>query len=194
MRTTALFVELLVVGSQTLVCIILGLVLLYDVSKVFDLLKVVESWIILISLITTALIYTAGIIIERIGGMLCPIKNIKLVIEKFNFLRKLAEKHGVNSIREFRFYENKGVETAEYTLTRIRIIRATIINYSIAYFLLLTSILFSTSRIVQAQISFFWISFAYVIGIILLTIVLIALTMSYMGIEKILEPTDVKEK
>jgi amino acid permease len=120
MSTTSLFVEILVVGIQTLVWLVLLIHAQWDLKPFLDMLKEYKEYAALITTLLLALAYVLGIFIDRIADSLC------------RWLRYSSDQllpESVGKIRLRIMKESEGMaKFLDYQRSRLRIARATVFN------------------------------------------------------------------
>lgn len=183
MKTTALFIEYLVVGSQAAVWLGLVLVLAVDATTIAEATTAVGSWSFLLSVVSIGILYTVGIIIERVAGAVLPIKTGFFLIGKVPWIVG-KENLARDERRKLSRAQGKLSEDLEYELSRIRIIRASILNVLIAYCLVVALVLKYASSVVEL-IVFFSIVLVAVLAVLFLTLVILLIaykvSLEYVG-------------
>ena len=164
MSTTAIFVELLIIGIQAAVWIILLCQALFPGKVEMSALENYEEWAALFTVIIFALCYTVGMIIDRIAD-----KIFSIIINFFSFVKILnceffkilfGSKENGTPIMQVTIKEQKAVEYFAYIRSRMRIMRSTTLN------ILITTLVIVPFAL-EKGISLFIINFIFSIGLIL---------------------------
>jgi hypothetical protein len=134
MSTTSLFVEILVVGIQTLVWLVLLIHARWDVKLFLDMLKEYKDYAALITTLLLAFAYVIGIFVDRIADSFCRWL-------RYSGDHSLPESVGKARLRIMK--ESEGMaKFLDYQRSRLRIARATVFNIFI--------------MIIMVSISMFW--------------------------------------
>lgn len=174
MSTTALFAELFVVGTQ--VSIWIAFVLYYVVGP--ETLKPyatdLEAWSFLVTAIAFGIVYTVGVVFERVAGVLLPIKGTTVLLKRVRWIARKAEWIRPE-IPKLRFHEGTLGTDLEYTLSRIRIVRSALLNLAIIVSVFALLWLFNVISLQRP----FW---AILLAVVLMSVcsaTLVALLISY---------------
>ena len=132
MSTTALFVEYLVVGGQSVVWIGLALCCFFGTGWISGCADIADKWGVMIALLGSGILYTSGIVIERLSGAIAPLAFSIRLLDKVLWLRRfrsLARDRRTELIRQ----QGRVTESLEYGLSRIRVVRAGMANLVLTY-------------------------------------------------------------
>ena len=156
MSTTLLFVELLIIGIQSCVWILLIFLNIYGLSwfKAFFALNI-KDWQSIILLISLAFVYTLGVVVDRIADILFSRWNEKI---KKNVFSSAWDKLGVMRFAVTK--ENEKLDRQlEYTRSRMRIARGSVLNIGLSTFFLTIFIVF------RSQATNKWIHLLSILGV-----------------------------
>lgn len=192
MSTTLLFVELLIAGFQVLVWFLILILTVFGYEWVFSIQKQNwGNWQILISATLLALVYVFGILFDRLAD---------LIFSKWErpLAYKLFPKRAPETFAVIRFQIAKGNDylsnQLEYTRSRMRIARASSLNFAITTIL---ALLFVATRLQSIPDQGKLLLFIALTGIFLTAMATITwynLVRSYFGFIKANDPQQRKQK
>ncbi len=128
MSTTSVFAELLIVGIQTSVWIILLIFSFVGYDWATTLLPKMKDWAILTTIIVVAIWYTLGIIIDRLANAFFVVFNPKDILLRGRWIRRKAAQGTSDARMLILAKEGQLFNFFEYMRSRIRIMRATVFN------------------------------------------------------------------
>jgi len=145
MSTTLLFVELLIAGTQVVIWFVLLILTIFDYKWTSNLsIQGVSDWQVLITATVLAFVYVLGILFDRLAD---------LIFSKWD--RSIAYKRFPDAPHTFaviRFQLSKDNEYLnhqfEYTRSRLRIARASSLNFAITT---IVALMFVATRLQDAQ-------------------------------------------
>lgn len=144
MSTTAIFVEILIIGIQSVIWMslfVLGVVG-YDWIRTtyIDL----DGWTNLVVVVLLALFYTLGIIIDRLADLFFMLIQPKKLLLKGKLLQRMFQQAQSDARMEVLLQERRAIEFLGYARSRIRIVRATLLNL---FFGIVAALFFILKRI-----------------------------------------------
>ena len=145
MSTTAILVEILIVGLQACLWLSFIILTIFGFDWVAPLMKVVKGWEPLLSIFILGICYTIGIVIDRVADCLFLIINPQNFLMKSNWIKKHAEVAHGDPRMEVLSCENKATDFLENIRSRVRIARATVLNTIFVTFFCLLFLLVQTS-------------------------------------------------
>lgn len=170
MNTTAIFIEVLIIGIQGFVWILLALLginVIHIKSINFETLKDCPTIIIPLFF---SFCYTVGIIIDRVADGLCIFFSPERNLFRISFFKRLKNKaiSGNNNltILKIQIKEDKLSEYFSYIKSRLRILRGTTLNiflitiFSVVYFLSKEASVFSISKQILYSVGISFLGFA----------------------------------
>jgi hypothetical protein len=128
MSTTLLFVELLIAGVQVVVWFSLLVFSVFGYEWVSNIQsQALSDWEVLVSITVLAFVYVLGILFDRLADLIFSKWDRKIAIEMFP--------HAPHTFAVIRFQISKGNDYLnhqfEYTRSRLRIARASALNFAI---------------------------------------------------------------
>ncbi len=145
MATTAVFIEILLVGIQAVIWMLMLLLIVVGPAEAKDLpWDDIESWAALLSFAIAGMAYAAGVIVDRladslftlvIGPIVCGDERKKWLKKSKNFWSKNAEKDDTVGNGEKRLlvrqYGGDMTTFLDYVRSRLRIARSTALNLAL---------------------------------------------------------------
>ena len=128
MSSTAMFVEILIIGIQTAIGITICLITCCGSTWISEILIHVKNWESLITIILLAIIYTVGIIVDRIGDSFFLFVNPKRILQKNLWIQQWIEQAHTDIRIKILAQEGQVSTLIDYIRSRIRILRATSLN------------------------------------------------------------------
>ena len=174
MGTTALFVEVIIIGVQGITWVTLIMFSIFGYSWTIPLETALKDWAALTTITLMSVIYTFGIIIDRFFNAFTHIFNPSKLILSIPWVKGKAkdalDKENMPLIYQL---ECTLALNQTYLATRLRIARATLFNCLIIF---LASIFFWFTRIFRSNCLFQWkiLGFIFLFGVSLLILVLVA--------------------
>lgn len=143
MNTTAIFVELLVIGIQAAIWVVLFAVSVDKDLPKMDISARLHDWEGLVAVGVFAACYSLGILVDRLADVFFLLTRPNLFIRNSPRLRRVHAKIGKSksdvASLELAFHEGKASEYFEYFKARSRITRALTLN---AFFITVASLTF----------------------------------------------------
>jgi hypothetical protein len=181
MSTTLLFVELLIAGTQVVIWFVLLILTIFDYKWISSFsAQGISDWQILVTATVLAFVYVLGILFDRLAD---------LIFSKWD--RSIAYKRFPNAPHTFaviRFQLSKDNEYLnhqfEYTRSRLRIARASSLNFAITT---IVALIFVATRLQGAQDYAKLLIFIALTGICLTSLAILTwyyLVRSYFGLIK----------
>jgi hypothetical protein len=149
MNTTAIFVEILVIGMQAIIWIVLLVLSLVGYDWLSAIPVNLDKWSVFVTILLIAYCYTLGIIVDRLAdGLFILTKKFMLVkprnlLLRINRVRQTFEESAQDHRMETLASEGGATVFLEYIRSRLRILRATVLNL---FLITITSLLFISSR------------------------------------------------
>ncbi|HUU40651.1 MAG TPA: hypothetical protein VMW42_06915 [Desulfatiglandales bacterium] len=134
MSTTALFFEILIIGIQALIWILLFVLAFVGPVSLGKTIQMMEPWQMPLSVALMAAAYTVGLILDRLAdACFMAMKPLLYSKPKAVLLRSLwvqdrVENAGLDERMKVLSHEGRSVEFLEYIRSRLRIVRATFLN------------------------------------------------------------------
>ncbi|MCP4374497.1 MAG: hypothetical protein GY797_41305 [Deltaproteobacteria bacterium] len=128
MSTTAILVEILIVGLQTCLWLTLIIVVFFGYDWIVPTAKAVKGWESLLSIFILGICYTIGVVFDRVADCVFIILKPHKILMKSNWIRKHAEVAHSDPRMEVLNSENKAVDFLENIRSRVRIARSTALN------------------------------------------------------------------
>jgi len=120
MSTTSLFVEILIIGLQALIWLVLLVGVGWDLDSSLNLLKELKEYAALVTILLIATAYVLGIFVDRAADSF---------YEKFRYSSKKSPVVPMGEMRLRIMKESEGMaKFLEYQRSRLRIARATVFN------------------------------------------------------------------
>jgi hypothetical protein len=151
MSTTAIFVEILVIGVQAAVWVTILVLNFFGYDWFVISQSSLEKWTGLLTIFIIAFCYTLGIVVDRVAdGFFMIVRPLVLVkprnlLMKFRWVKDRFEKSSQDKRMQILIKEDKATECLEYIRSRLRIMRATVLNLVL---ILISTLLFISNRCV----------------------------------------------
>jgi hypothetical protein len=162
MNTTMLFAEIIVIGLQSFVWILFLVLSVFGTNWITIISVALKDWQAFIAIIFVPIIYTLGIIIDRLSDILTDPWNER--IKK----QIIGNTEYPSTVMRFALGQNNPTLNMqlEYTRTRMRIMRASAINFALTTVFILTYI---SSRLtgLPSKEEVMYIVFVLIAGILL---------------------------
>jgi len=172
MSTTAIFVEVLIIGIQCFIWIALLVLSIFGLDWIDSQINFLSNWTALISILFIAISYTLGIIFDRLFNAITIIADPAKLILSINWVQRKAEEAfknrpvPVSSDTNLTGYIN-------YIESRLRIARSSFFNFLI---ILLSTMIFYKTQLSNMPTEIFcklWIT-TMSIGLVLIVLTLIS--------------------
>ena len=158
MSTTALFVEILIIGIQGSIWISLIILSVFGIDWINNTLNSLKDWATLLTLIILAIFYTVGIVLDRIFDALTKMFDPAIPLLKIKYVKNRTQ-NLLNAERISILKNANALQTYySYLLSRMRIIRSTFFNIVIIY---VTTIVFIISQDIKISILIFVLIFGF---------------------------------
>lgn len=145
MNTTAIIIEILIVGIMSTAWIVLAILAILGYTWVNPLLNRLKDWEAIVSLSFLSFVYVVGIGMDRFADILSVLLNPKDVLLKFKWIKSTAEVAHSDRRMSLLYSEKKAADFLEHIRSRIRIIRATMINFPLVTISLICFLYYQTS-------------------------------------------------
>lgn len=128
MSTTTLIVEILIIGIQTMIWVLLFFFCLTGQDWLLHSLNFIKDYTNFFIILFLSLSYTLGVLMDRIGDFFYNMVNPKKYFINFSLIRNTYNS-AHNDIRmTILNHEQKSCDFLDYVRSRIRILRATFLN------------------------------------------------------------------
>lgn len=128
MSTTAILVEILIIGMQAMVWLILVVLSLFGYKWVPDTAAAVKGWEPALSILALGLCYTLGILVDRVADCLTVLHHPGATLLKISWIKRYAD-DAHSDMRMFVLCStNKAADFLAHVRSRIRIARAAVVN------------------------------------------------------------------
>ncbi|MBN1184796.1 MAG: hypothetical protein JXB49_21095 [Bacteroidales bacterium] len=134
MNTTAMFVEILIIGLQSIIWFGLLIITLFGENWLILLRDFSEGYESIIVILIIGFCYTMGIIIDRIADFIFELYKPQTLLIKFKIINKWIDK-AHSKKRIIKSLKDIGSYYVMYIRSRIRILRSTIINLTLIIFI-----------------------------------------------------------
>jgi hypothetical protein len=128
MSTTAVFAEILIIGIQAAIWVVLLIISFFGYAWILTVSSSLENWIVPIVVILFSLFYTLGIIIDRLADLLFLVIKPKDFFLKSKWKRLAQEQAHSGTHVAILLKDGHASTFFEYIRSRIRIVRATVVN------------------------------------------------------------------
>jgi hypothetical protein len=128
MSTTAVFAEILIIGIQATIWVVLLIMSFFGFAWIPTVSSSLENWIVPTVVILFSLCYTLGIIIDRIADLLFLVMKPKGFFLNSRWRRLAQEQAHSNTHVAILLKDGHASTFFEYIRSRIRIVRATVVN------------------------------------------------------------------
>jgi len=147
MHTTVIFAELLIIGVQAAVWVILLIIAFFGTGWIQDVKSAIEGIEVLSTITILALLYTFGIIVDTISIVVFFVLRPQKFVESLNLMKRRYEKDDlrITALCE----ESRAFTYFEYVRSRIRVMRGTAINFCA----ISIALMFSGSDIFKSSLS-----------------------------------------
>ena len=143
MNTTAILVEILMLGIQGFVWLTLIILSIFGHGWVTPAVQAVKGWEIILSFIFLGVFYTVGIFLDRVADVLFVLLNPERKLIQYKWIQHKAEVAHADARMAVLAKENRATDFLENIRSRIRIARATVLNVPL---ITLSAIIFLASR------------------------------------------------
>ena len=164
MSTTAIIIEILIVGIMSSIWITLLILTIFGYDWIQPLFTSLKGWELLTSFYFISFFYAIGIFVDRIADVFSVIIKPQGLLLKFEWIKTKSEEAHSDKRMYIMCIEKKANEFLEHIRSRIRIVRAALINIPLITVSLLYFLKYKTSYNS-------WENYLYVIlvGVIILT-------------------------
>jgi len=128
MTTTALMVEVLIVGVQTAIWILLSLGAIFGHRWLLDLKAIMKGWELPGAIAALGVVYTLGVFVDRVADVLFILIRPHDVLLRSRWISRHARAGGHDQRMALRAYEKRTVQFLEQVRSRVRIARASVVN------------------------------------------------------------------
>lgn len=143
MNTTAILVEILIVGIQGSVWLTLIILSIFGCGWVTPVVQAVKGWEIILSFISLSVFYTVGIFLDRVADVLFVLLNPESKLLQYKWVSHKAEVAHADPRMGVFAKENRAADFLENIRIRLRIARATVLNVPL---ITISAIIFLASR------------------------------------------------
>lgn len=121
-------VEVLIVGVQTAIWILLALGAIFGHRWLLDLKAIMKGWELLGTIAALGAVYTLGVFVDRVADCLFILIRPHDVLLRSRWISRHARAGGYDQRMALRAYEKRTVQFLEQVRSRVRIARASVIN------------------------------------------------------------------
>ena len=132
MATTALFVELIVIGIQGSLWVLVLLLAFTNIGTWSGLLGALVKWNTVTAVLSVALFYSFGIILDRLFHVMADAIRLSRWLVKFQWVERRIRSHTTDNVIEIYHYAGILSSFYQYIVSRWRIARATFFNAALA--------------------------------------------------------------
>ncbi|MGD2085875.1 MAG: hypothetical protein PVH61_06800 [Candidatus Aminicenantes bacterium] len=176
MSTTAVFIELIISGIQSLIWCFMLLISVFGHKWLFAILPDLKDWSTIVMVILFAIAYTFGVIIDQIALVISLVIKPKDILLKLKSASRKSKQFTERDIRAIILSkEGKSSNFLNYIRSRIRIVRSTLINI---FMITIASLILLFSRSTDFGIIIKW---YYPLVIILIGLILIIISLFILG-------------
>ncbi len=128
MSTTAILVEILIIGMQAMVWLVLLVLSVFGYKWLPDTAAAVKGWEPAVSVLALGLCYTLGILVDRVADCLTALHHPGDTLLKISWIKRQADAAHSDTRMRILCSTNKAGEFLAHVRSRTRIARATVVN------------------------------------------------------------------